>query len=130
MAWRTGSRASALAFVAMLAACGGGAPEPPAADEGDLGPILLAEACLMDAAMARLDDELRAADPSSLRYVAALQDKAVLLRDGERDADADVVEAQVAELDGRTAEDVLLETLRDVAALRQRRASRLGRSAC
>jgi hypothetical protein len=112
----------------LLAACT--TSPAPVAPLASLRALELAEACRLDEALATLDRELAAADPSSLRFAAALQEKAVLYRDSNADDDARPLEQRLAELKGLPPDSVRGETLRDVAALRQRRAATHGQPTC
>lgn len=112
----------------LLAACGAGTP-PPGQLTG-LESMRLAEACRFDEAFAAVDRELAATNPGTLQHSAALQEKAVLHRDRHEDAAAEALEADIARLDGVAADVVRSDTLRDVAALRQRRAASFGQPGC
>ena len=117
-----------LTSFALLAGCAG---TPTAPDDGvTLAPIRLAEGCRMAEALALAERAVAESDPSSLRHRRALQDQAVLLRDRDEEAAAARVESVVAELDRRSLADVQSEMRRDWAALRERRATVLGRADC
>ena len=112
----------------LLAACGAGTP--PAGRLDALESMRLAEICRMDDAFAAVDRELAAATPGTMLYAATLQEKAVLHRDRLEDAAAERLEAEIAALDGTDLEVVRGDTMRDVAALRQRRAAGYGQPTC
>ncbi|MFW5833129.1 MAG: hypothetical protein ACOCYE_03400 [Pseudomonadota bacterium] len=113
----------------MLAACTQGTSPGPAS-LASLRAMELAEVCRIDEALDALDRELDAADPGSLRFAVALQEKAVLYRDTNADEDAGSLEQRLADLKGLPPDEVRGETLRDVAALRQRRAAINGEPTC
>ncbi len=122
-------RTASLAFAGLvLAGCGAGTP--PAGQLAALESMQLAEACRMDEAMVAVDRELAGTAPGTLAHAATLQEKAVLHRDRNEDAAAEAIEVQIASLEGSDLEQVRGETLRDVAALRQRRAASYGQPGC
>ncbi|TVQ37066.1 MAG: hypothetical protein EA356_04655 [Geminicoccaceae bacterium] len=112
----------------VLVGCGGGLP--PAGSLVGLKAMQLAETCRLDEAMAAAEAEVAAATPGTLRHAAALQEQAVLHRDRNRDDAAEALEARIAQATNQPAEVVRGDTLRDVAALRQRRAATYGRPGC